>query len=96
MTMATKKRKTTKRKSTSRKRNTRKEAPVEHELPGGFWRQIVAVLMIALSLFFVITWFGQGGNVLNEVHKFFLNVIGAAAYFVPVLLVYLAVKIFRS
>lgn len=96
MTMATKKRKTTKRKSTSRKRNTRKEAPVEHELPGGFWRQIVAVLMIALSLFFVITWFGQGGNILNEVHKFFRSIIGAAAYFIPLLLVYLAVKIFRS
>lgn len=52
--------------------------------------------MIALALFFVITWFGQGGNLLNEVHKFFLNIIGSAAYFVPVLLVYLAVKIFRS
>ena len=96
--MATKKRKTTKsrKSSTARKRNTRKEAPVEHELPGGFWRQIVAVLMIALALFFVITWFGQGGNVLNEVHKFFLSIIGFAAYFVPAILVYLAVKILRS
>lgn len=94
--MVAKKRKSTKKSSTSRKRNTKKDAPVEHELPGGFWRQIVAVLMIALSLFFVITWFGQGGNILNEVHKFFLSIIGAAAYFVPVLLVYLAVKIFRS
>ena len=95
--MAKKKRKSTKsRKSTTRKRSTRKEAPVEHELPGGFWRQIVAVLMIAIALFFVITWFGQGGNILNKVHEFFLNIIGWAVYFVPALLVYLAVKIFRS
>ncbi len=94
--MATKKRKSTKKNSAARKRNARKEAPVEHELPGGFWRQIVAVLMVALSLFFVITWFGQGGNILNEVHKFFISIIGAAAYFIPLLLVYLAVKIFRS
>ena len=91
----------TKRKKTSKntkRRTTRpvKEAKPEHELPGGFWRQTIAVLMIALSLFFVITWFGQGGNVLNEVHKFFLSIIGFAAYFIPVLLVYLAVKIFRS
>ena len=87
--MAKKKRKTT-------KRRTKKEAPIEHELPGGFWRQIVAILMIALSLFFVITWFGHGGTVLNEIHKFSINSIGLAAYFIPVLLVYLAVKILRS
>jgi len=93
--MATRKRKSTKsRKSTTRKRT--KEAPVEHELPGGFWRQIVAVLMLATSLFFVITWFGQGGNILNEIHKIFLQLIGFATYFIPALLVYLAVKIFRA
>ncbi len=91
--MATRKRKTTRKKTTRRRT---KEAPVEHELPGGFWRQITAVLMVTLALFFVITWFGQGGTVLNEVHKFFLSIVGFAAYFIPALLVYLAVKIFRS
>ena len=90
--MATKKRK----KTSNTKRRTSKDVKPEHELPGGFWHQIIAVLMIALALFFVITWFGHGGTVLNEVHKFFLNIIGFAAYFVPALLVYLAVKIFRS
>ena len=90
--MATKKRK----KTSNTKRRTTKEVKPEHELPGGFWRQIIAVLMIALALFFVITWFGHGGTVLNKVHGFFLNIIGFAAYFVPALLVYLAVKIFRS
>ena len=88
--MAKKKRKSAKRKS------TRREAPVEHELPGGFWRQISAVIMIAVALFFVITWFGQGGTVLNYVHQFFYQGLGFATYFVPALLIYLAVKIFRS
>ncbi|MDO4611273.1 MAG: DNA translocase FtsK 4TM domain-containing protein [Candidatus Saccharibacteria bacterium] len=87
-----KKRKTTK----SRSRGTKKEAPVKHELPGGFWRQIVAILMIALSVFFIATWFGHGGNALNIVHKFIESGLGGAAYFIPVLLIYLAVKIFRS
>ncbi len=92
--MPAKKKKTTrKRPSASSKREV---TSVEHELPGGFWRQTCAVLMIALALFFVITWFGHGGTVLNEVHKFFLNIIGFAAYFIPALLIYLAVKIFRS
>ena len=90
--MATKKRK----KTSNTKRRTTKDVKPEHELPGGFWRQIIAVLMIALALFFVITWFGHGGTVLNKVHEFFLNIIGFAAYFIPTLLVYLAVKIFRS
>jgi len=78
------------------KRRTKKEAPVTHELPGGFWRQIVAVLMLALAVFFVATWFGHGGNALNVVHEFIFSGIGAAVYFIPALLVYLAVKIFRS
>ncbi|MBR5647877.1 DNA translocase FtsK 4TM domain-containing protein [Candidatus Saccharibacteria bacterium] len=87
-----KKRKSTRKRTTTRK----KEAPVEHELPGGFWRQIIAVLMIALSLFLVITWFGHGGSVLNIIHKFMLSSIGFASYFIPLLFVYLAVRIFRS
>ena len=92
--MATRKRKTTKRRSPAKKRV--KEAPVEHELPGGFWRQTVAVIMIAVAFFCIITWFGQGGTVLNTVHKFFMNIIGFATYFIPALLIYLAIKIFRS
>ncbi|MBR0431025.1 DUF87 domain-containing protein [Candidatus Saccharibacteria bacterium] len=85
-----------KRKRKKTNRRTKKEAPVEHELPGGFWRQIAAVIMIALALFFVITWFGQGGTVLNGIHKFILKGLGFATFFIPALLVYLAVKIFRS
>ena len=89
---------TAKRRKSTRKhtKRARKEAPVEHELPGGFWRQIVAVLMIALAVFFVITWFGHGGSALNLVHKFILSGIGFATYFIPAILTYLAVKIFRS
>ena len=90
--MANKKRKT----SSKRKKTAKREAPVEHELPGGFWRQIAAVLMIALALFFVVTWFGQGGTVLNQVHHFFYQGLGFATYFVPALLVFIAIKIFRS
>ncbi len=83
--------------STSRSKSTRsKPEPVEHELPGGFWRQVTAILMIALSLFFVITWFGQGGSVLNTVHSYILQGLGIAAYFIPALLVYLGVRILRS
>ena len=89
-----KRHKSTKRRTT--KHNAKKEAPIEHELPGGFWRQTIAVLMIAAALFFVITWFGHGGSALNQVHATIIKGLGVATYFIPALLVFLAVKIFRS
>lgn len=77
------------------RKNTKEVAP-EHELPGGFWRQVFALVLIAVAVFCVVTWFGQGGTILNTVHEWLKFAIGFAVYLVPVLLVYLAVKIFRS
>ena len=99
-----KKRKSTRNSSSrsSSSRNTRsakasrRKPPVEHELPGGFWRQIVAILMIAIALFFVITWFGHGGSVSNQIHDTVMKGIGVATYFIPALFVYLGVKKLRS
>lgn len=79
----------------NRARNTN-EVAKEHELPGGFWRQVRAVLMIALAVIFVMSWFGNGGSILDNINEFMLGLIGFAHYLTPVLLVYLAVKIFQS
>lgn len=73
-----------------------KEVGKVHELPGGFWRQIVALLMVAIAILFVLTWFGGGGTILESIHSGGLFLIGYAIYLLPVLLVYLAVSIFRS
>lgn len=101
---ATRRRRNTKRttksakstRSKTAKKAAQKEVNNDYELPGGFWHQILAVLMIALSLFFVITWFDHGGSFLNATHKIILEGIGIATYAIPMILVYLAVKIFRS
>ncbi|MBR0402983.1 DNA translocase FtsK 4TM domain-containing protein [Candidatus Saccharibacteria bacterium] len=90
-----KKRKATKRKSAGRGRSTKEVAP-EHELPGGFWRQVVAVLMIVVAIIAVLTWFKAGGDLLNGIHEGLLSLFGYATYAIPILLVYLAVSIFRS
>ncbi|MBR2989313.1 DNA translocase FtsK 4TM domain-containing protein [Candidatus Saccharibacteria bacterium] len=87
------KKKTTRKKASSR--STKDVAP-EHELPGGFWRQCMAVLMIALAVFLVMTWFGSGGALLTGVDNASMFVIGYAKFLLPVLLVYLAIKIFRT
>ena len=88
----------TSRKSSARGKSSRstREVSPEHELPGGFWRQVMAVLMLALAVFFVLTWFGSGGKLLNDVDQGIFFCIGYAKFLVPVLLVYLAIKIFRT
>ncbi|MBQ9018530.1 DNA translocase FtsK 4TM domain-containing protein [Candidatus Saccharibacteria bacterium] len=94
--MPTKKRKSSKTRATTRRKSARREVEPTHELPGGFWRQIVAILMIAIALFLCFTWFGHGGEVLNKIHSTIMQGLGFATYFIPFLLVYLAVKIFRA
>ena len=77
------------------KKATKEVAP-EHELPGGFWRQVGAIIIILIAVVFVMTWFGEGGSALNAIHKFGLEIVGYGVYLVPAILVYLGVKIFRS
>ena len=85
------------RKRKSLKSRSQRIAPeVQHELPGGFWRQVFAVFLIALAIFFVVSWFDKSGTVLTNVHNFMHWVVGFSAYLLPFLLVYLAVQIFRS
>ena len=73
-----------------------KEASKTHELPGGFWRQVIALIMIAIAILLVLTWFGSGGSILNAIRDGGLFLIGYASYLLPALLVYLAILIFRS
>ena len=83
-------------KKRGRGKKSNREAKKQQELPGGFWRQVGAVLMIAVAVILVMTWFGGGGSLLNSIHGGTTFLIGHAAYILPILLVYLAVMIFRS
>lgn len=80
------------------KRKTKKriESQPQHEVPSGFWRQVVAVGMVVMALMLVLTWFGSGGSLLESAAKGVWWLLGWGGYFVPLLLVYLAVKIFRA
>lgn len=89
------KKKTSRGKTGGRKKSSKEAAP-EHALPGGFWRQVRAILMILAAVVFVMTWFGEGGDALNVIHTTGLKVIGYGVFMIPLVLVYLAVKIFRS
>lgn len=91
-------RKTTKKSTGARKTTTRgrkKSAPA-HELPGGFWRQIVAILLALVGVFLVLTWMGDGGAFLNSVDGALTMVIGSAKFLMPLLLFWMAYKIFQD
>ena len=84
-----------KRRKSSKGRKASKSTP-QHALPSGFWAQIAAVFLIAISILFVVAWFDAGGPVLEWIHNAALSTIGYGVYIVPLLFVYLAVEIFRA
>lgn len=83
------------KKKTTRGRKPAKQVP-QHTLPAGFWAQVGAVSLIAISILYVVAWFGAGGPVLEWLQKTSLQAIGYAVYVVPLLFVYVAVEIFRA
>lgn len=84
-----------KKRKSSKGRKSVKTAP-KHALPSGFWAQIAAVFLIAVSILFVVAWFNAGGPVLEWLHNAALSTIGYTIYVIPLLFVYLAVEIFRA
>jgi DNA segregation ATPase FtsK/SpoIIIE, S-DNA-T family len=84
-----------KRKSSRSKGKAKSSAP-QHSLPSGFWAQVGAVFLIAISILFVVAWFNTGGPFLEWLHDITMGMIGYAIYVVPVLFVYIAVEIFKA
>ena len=85
-----------KKRKTTRGRKTRKIETPQHELPSGFWQQVIAIVLIAFSILLVVSWFGGGGQLLNWMRDLFLSTIGYATYIVPIIAIYVAVQVFRS
>ncbi len=84
------------KKSTSTRGRKKTAKTAEYELPGGFWRQIVAILMLFVAVVLVFAWMGDGGDLLNATDGILEEWMGRARYLIPALLAWLAVKIFRS
>jgi len=77
-------------------RGKAKATAPQHALPAGFWAQVGAVFLIAISVLFVLAWFGAGGPVLEWLHQTAISTVGYAVYVVPLLFIYVAVEIFRA
>lgn len=84
-----------KKKSTRGRKNTKKQQVPQHELPSGFWPQVIAIGVIAFSLLLIVSWFGGGGDLLNWVRDIFLSTFGYATFAIPVVAIYCAVQVFR-
>jgi S-DNA-T family DNA segregation ATPase FtsK/SpoIIIE len=85
-----------KRKTTRGRKASKKSQSPQHTLPAGFWAQVGAVILIAISVLYFVAWFGAGGPILEWLHTTSLYLIGYAEYVLPLLFVYLAVEIFRA
>lgn len=85
-----------KRKKSSRSRGKSKQSTPQHSLPAGFWAQVGAVGLLAISVLFTLAWFDTGGPVLEWLHDAALSTIGYTIYVIPLLFVYIAIEIFRS
>ena len=86
-----------KKKKISRKKKLVKPSTTpQHDLPSGFWAQVGAVCLIAISLLFIVAWFHAGGSVLDWVYNTTLKGIGYSVYVIPLLFIYIAVEIFRA
>ncbi|MBR0134087.1 DNA translocase FtsK 4TM domain-containing protein [Candidatus Saccharibacteria bacterium] len=79
-----------------RGRKKKEEIANKHELPGGFWRQIMAFLMIVLAILLIVSWLGSGGIALQKTDEFLMKIFGYTKYLFPFILVYLSVLIFRA
>ena len=77
-------------------RGKAKASAPQHALPAGFWAQVGAVFLIAISVLLVLAWFGAGGPVLEWLHQTAISTIGYAVYVVPLLFIYVAVEIFKQ
>lgn len=85
-----------KKKKSSRSKGKVKSLTPKHSLPTGFWAQVGAVFLVAISILFVVAWFGAGGPVLHWLYDAALKAIGYGVYAVPLLFIYVAVEIFRA
>lgn len=85
-----------KRKSTKRKSKAAVKNVPQHTVPSGFWNQVGAVLLIALSILLIVAWFGVGGPVMDWLQQAALATVGYAVYVLPAIFVYIAVEIFRA
>ncbi|MCQ2571009.1 MAG: DNA translocase FtsK 4TM domain-containing protein [Candidatus Saccharibacteria bacterium] len=85
-------------KKRGRKRKSAKEEAPKHELPGGFWRQALAIVFLVIAVTFVAMWFGAGQNAvfLQVVKDFCDKAFGFTTYLFPFILTYISVMIFRA
>jgi DNA segregation ATPase FtsK/SpoIIIE, S-DNA-T family len=81
-----------------KKKKTRSKAPSapKHNLPEGFWHQATAVVLVVAALLLVLALFGTGGPVLEGIHSALNWLVGYTVLILPVILVYIAVAIFRA
>ncbi len=85
-----------KKKTRKRVNKTHIDNTPKHVLPSGFWAQVGALGLIALSILFVVAWFNTGGPFPEMMHDIAIQSVGYTLYILPILFSYVAVEVFRA
>ncbi|HSD55848.1 MAG TPA: DNA translocase FtsK 4TM domain-containing protein, partial [Candidatus Saccharimonadales bacterium] len=80
----------------AKKKQTRRKAAPEPAERSPFWPLTGAVLLFVLALFLLLGGFGTGGNLPKGLFNATYTTVGAAAYLLPVALVYWGIYKFKD
>ncbi|MCL1876429.1 DNA translocase FtsK [Candidatus Saccharibacteria bacterium] len=75
---------------------SKKTSSPPHSVPGGFWRQVSAILLILLSILILVGLFGAGGDLLSKLAELIRWIVGWTAFVIPFIFFWQAIQIFRS
>lgn len=79
-----------------KKSRSKKNNKPQHTLPEGFWRQVGGIVSVVTALLLIVAMFGAGGPFLDWLLGVTKVMFGAAAFVLPVILIFLAVATFRA
>ncbi|MEK7621510.1 MAG: DNA translocase FtsK 4TM domain-containing protein [Patescibacteria group bacterium] len=77
-------------------KKTKKTSTAKHVLPIGFWAQVAGVALIVTALLLIVAMFGAGGPILAWMYTACQATIGWTTYILPILLVLVAIEIYRA
>ena len=84
-----------KKKRSSRSKSKKPVAP-QHQLPDGFWPQVMGIFLAVFSVLLIVAMFEQGGPFFAWLLNVFLAAFGVVTYLMPVLLLFVSVSIFKA
>ena len=80
----------------TRKKSKRSKAEKSGQLAPGVGKEILAIILVAIAILLIVGFFNAGGALTENLLQGLRLIIGLAAYSLPVVLLFLAWRLFAS